>query len=391
MDNLHSQLIEALSLETINLQYETLNINGVKIIYGYPTIGTKNYINRVYGQFKSQPYLSSSDNIGVTLIEGIRDDGLFVAKLTDVQIDYEYLYNTKSIRRAQNDNLYFSEYGFLHADISALDQSKTILSVGDIPHIGISCLIRKVLLSKYLELFPNLVVFHSNAIVDTRDNSCLMFSGEEVDGIQGKKGKTTMTLSSIIQPNSPFAYLANDDFILTSSNNEIKWLPLPAEINVGAKTMQAIQEAGYNLETEKEEFEFYGENHFMLTAGEISDSGFNVTSSFNRIKYWFVMDLNSSSADYTIAKITPDEVESEILKTIKKSRMGQLYLPDVLGEQESSLGNQFMEEREDTIETNAKNIFEQLKRSGTQFLKISGGLDRDKLYKLLKDFTELEQ
>jgi len=391
MEIKQTELIEALNLETIELQYETLNINGVEITYGYPSDSTRDYINRVYRQSKSQPYLESSDNRSDFLVQGIRDNGELVQRLSDIQIEYEYLYATDSIRQVQDNKFYFSPSRFLHADISGPEDRKTVLSIGDIPHIGISCLIRKILFSEYLKLYPDLIVFHSNAIVDQRTNSCFIFSGEEVDGVKGKKGKTTMTLSTVIQLNSPFAYLANDDLILTSSSDGVGWLPFPAEINVGEKTMQRIQTDGYNLRTEKEEYEFSGEKHYMLTAGAIEDSGFNIASGFRDIKYWFVMDLNAATTDYSITNIDPEKIETEILKTIKKSRMGQLYLPDVLGEQESALGTQYINTRIDAIELNARKIIKQLKQSGTKFLMIKGGLDRDKLNDMLRKFTEPEQ
>ncbi len=377
------EVYKSLELQTSSNRYIAINFGeGIVVSAGCSSEEQISYLRRVYYQAQIASATSAALQQSTQISEVIDDqDQRYLAKVSTFlgqeSSHVEYL------ARESKGYVYipYQEYGVLE------DGSGSTWSISPMPEIGLSSIIRKSLMLEQYRRHPNIVPFHANAIVDTRDDKGIIFSSPSSPGDQTKAGKTAITMATVLQPESPFAYLSNEDLYLYSRINQVHNALIPAEINIGTGALNKLEQEGVILGCEKYTFGPNEKKYYMTSAGAIKEAGYKVSTGLNQIKTWAFVDLKLSDDNCDIQLLDEEAARNIFISTIKSSRAVQFRTPLVQGERLKKGDIDMYSEMRQQMETNALGMYEILREQGAQFVLIKGGLNRKQLYSAVSEFT----
>jgi len=375
------QLLDELRELTTNNKQELVTIGNYSVAFTYTEEKHADYIGRVFAGSEIKSPELGDNNLAV--IDTIHDPaGIIKQKLQPLVTELIDAYGKQEPGVIITPNCEIYDAGFYLVVIDRRNPETRVYNVGAMTHFALSSLIRKVLITRYHKDYPNLVPFHAASIVDGSARALVFSSYGGLGG--GNKGKTTISLASVIRPNSAFSFLSNDQMLLSSgTTNDLHYHHLPSEINIKEGTLRGIQEAGLDLFLEEHRDINPEGSSYHLTAGGLENSGFSVASSFSSIKTWVNVDIKPGGNDYKIMDIDEPTQLALFIESINRGRLYHFYLPDVCGE--LLVPREYLtEENSAEVVEQAKIIYYQLKASGVRFVTIKGGVDRDKLYQLTK-------
>ena len=384
--NYEKNMYVALELETNNRSYAVLENDEVKVGFGFDSEEQKGYIERVYRQIGTRNVLTSSDIEKSDIVAeiAIDEEGRYQKALKGEH--YNFNDNELHTVKTERGNVFIPDLPYM-AVSNDFSEPRSAWQVTSMPEIGLSSTIHKSIAEQQFRRHPNLVPFHANAIVDVENNTSIIFSYPAIPGGTKKGGKTTTTLASVVQPGSPFAFYANENLYLEPTEFGVEAACIPAEITASEKTLEAIQGDGTKLKTEKYSWEFSDELHEMTSAGAIQDAGFMIASELPIPAVWSFIQLEPESDKYDSKNLEINEARERFVETVKLNRLALFHTPTLQGERFTSEDVKLNEQLERQAVMNAVRIFNRLVASGTQFVELSGGVDRNKLYQLVRNIS----
>lgn len=378
------EIYRSLELESASNYYFRIDFGeGLIICVGCGSSEQIEYLKRVYAQanIAAATYLDLGRSIQIA--ESVEDYDLKYLRLIALLLgnicpEQEYLGETSRGR------VYLPH----HEYVTLEDGKGSVWSVTPKPEIGLSSVIRKALMIEEFRRYSNLVAFHANSIVDTRDGGGIVFSSPDIPGAKSKGGKTTIAFAAVLQANSPFAYLSNEDVYLAIRDNSLHNILIPAEINIGVGTYDQLVQDDISLAVERYTFDFNGEKHYMTSAGAIKESGYKIANQMGIPKIWAFVDLKPGEKDHKVVTLEDKAARTMFVSTIKPSRLVHFHTPLVQGERLRAGDIKMYEEIKGQTEQNALDVFEQLIHFDTKFCLISAGVDRQQLYSVVLQLSK---
>jgi len=376
----------ALELETEQRSYGVVENVEVSVAYGYENEDQRQYIDRIYRQIGTKKATSTNEIKGSAVVAeiAIDEDGRYQEVLKQGQYNFE----DKDLHtvRTERGKVFIPDLPYMAVSNDTCSPKST-WQVTSMPEIGLSSTIHKSIAEQQFRRHPDLVPFHANAIVDVENNTSIIFSYPAIPGGTKKGGKTTTTLASVVQPGSPFAFYANENLYLEPTEFGVEAACIPAEITASEKTLEAIKADGTQLITEKYSWEFSDELHEMTSAGAIEDAGFMIASELPIPAVWSFIQLEPGSDTYESRRLTIAEARDRFIETVKLNRSALFHTPTLQGERFTAEDMKLNEQLERQAVINATRIFNRLVVNGTQFVELHGGVDREKIYELVRTIS----
>lgn len=376
----------ALELETEQRSYGVVENAEVSVAYGYENNEQDQYVDRIYRQIGTKKAISTNEirNSAVVAEIAIDEDGRYQEALKQGQ----YNFPDKDLHTVKTDQgrVFIPNLPYMVVS-KEISNTKSIWQITSVPEIGLSSTIHKSIAEQQFKKHPNLVPFHANAIVDTENDRSIVFSCPAIPGGTKKGGKTTITLASVVQPGSPFAFYANENLYLEPTEFSVEAACIPAEITASEKTLGAIWADGTRLTTEKYSWQFSDELHEMTSAGAIEDAGFRIVCELPILAIWSFIQLETDSDTYESRGLTIAEARDRFIETVKLNRLALFHTPTLQGERFTGKDMKLNEQLEQQAVINAVRIFNRLVANGTLFIQLNGGVDRSRLYQLVQNIS----